>query len=276
MDMRQEQKEINSEIVGLIPMAGQGTRISPLPCSKELYPIGYRTVNDTVGLRPKVAAEFLLEKMKLAGVVEVFVVLRKGKWDIPEYFGNGSNWGMHVAYLMMGLPYGPPYSMNEAYPFVRDKTVVFGFADILFNPDNAFIQLINRQKQTNADVLLGLIHASNPHQMDMVEVDAQGRIRSMVLKPLQTGLCYSWICAVWTATFTRFMHEFLVADLKRGQNQAANVSIDAKGDLPMGAVVQAAIQEGLHVEGVIFPEGDYSDIGTPEGLMSAVKKFLVQ
>ena len=228
MSSEKKGKEARLEIVGVIPMAGQGTRISPLPCSKELYPIGFRSVGDETALRPKVAAEYLLEKMKLAGVEDVFVVLRKGKWDIPEYFGNGSNLEMHLAYLMMGLPYGPPYSMNEAYPFVRDKLVAFGFADILFTPDDAFIQLLNRQETSKADVLIGLLDAYNPDQMDMVEVDAQGRIRAMVLKPRQTDLRYAWICAVWTPTFTHFMHEFLVADLKKGPNRSANAKIDAR------------------------------------------------
>jgi hypothetical protein len=29
------------EVVGLVPAGGLGTRTSPLPCSKELYPIGF-------------------------------------------------------------------------------------------------------------------------------------------------------------------------------------------------------------------------------------------
>ncbi len=35
---RPERKE--SEVIGLIPAGGQSKRLSPLPCSKELYPIG--------------------------------------------------------------------------------------------------------------------------------------------------------------------------------------------------------------------------------------------
>ncbi len=36
---RPERKE--SEVIGLIPAGGQAKRLSPLPCSKELYPIGF-------------------------------------------------------------------------------------------------------------------------------------------------------------------------------------------------------------------------------------------
>ena len=42
-------------LVGLIPAAGKGTRLHPLPFSKELYPIGYLEVivDGEKKLRPK-------------------------------------------------------------------------------------------------------------------------------------------------------------------------------------------------------------------------------
>jgi glucose-1-phosphate thymidylyltransferase len=79
----------HSEIIGLIPAAGQATRIAPLPCSKELYPIGFRTVPGSDGLRPKAVSHYLLEKMQIAGVRKAYFILRQGKWDIPAYWGDG-------------------------------------------------------------------------------------------------------------------------------------------------------------------------------------------
>jgi hypothetical protein len=48
-----------------------------------------------------------------------------------------------------------------------------------------------------------------------------------------------------------------------------NRRIDPQGDLPFGAVLRAAVQAKLKVEGVIFPTGRYLDIGTPEALSAA-------
>ena len=42
------------QVVGLLPAGGQGTRIGPLPCSKELFPIGFRSHEEGQDLRPKV------------------------------------------------------------------------------------------------------------------------------------------------------------------------------------------------------------------------------
>ena len=89
----------STEVIGLIPAGGQASRIAPLPCSKELYPIGFQLTKEQ-GPRPKVVSQYLLEKMSLAGISKAYLVLRPGKWDIPAYFGDGSRLNMHLAYLL--------------------------------------------------------------------------------------------------------------------------------------------------------------------------------
>ena len=259
-----------ADVVGLIPMAGQAKRISPLPCSKEIYPI---SVDPTLR-RPKVAAEFLLEKMRVAGITSAFLIIRKGKWDIPEYFGDGSLWGMNFAYVQMGLPYGPPYSMDQAYSFVSQRRVAFGFPDILFQPDDAFVRLLDRQAETDADVVLGLIHPAVTSEWDMVSVDSTGCVRDLVLKPKQTELTLGWLCAVWTPAFTTFQHTFLASDEARRMTLASTANrLDPQGDLPVGAVLQAAVRSGLRVNSVAFENSRYIDVGTVAGLTAALRMY---
>jgi hypothetical protein len=45
-----------------------------------------------------------------------------------------------------------------------------------------------------------------------------------------------------------------------------NGNIDPQGDVPVGAILRAAVKTNLKVEGVMFPSGRYIDIGTPEAL----------
>jgi len=262
-------KETSREVVGLIPAAGQATRIAPLPCSKELYPIGFRSIGSDQSIHPKVVCHYLLEKMKLAGVNRVFIVLRSGKWDIPAYFGDGKSLELNLAYLMMGLPFGPPYTLDQAYLFVEKNIVAFGFPDILFQPDDVFVQLLDRQGSTEADVVLGLFSAHDPAQMDMVDICDNGQIREMFLKPLKTDLRYAWVCAVWTPMFTQFMHEYLDSMFKTPQSHDVSTNRPIQTELSVGAVIQVAIQQGLRVDGVPFTAGTYLDIGTPEGLQKA-------
>ena len=111
------------EVIGLIPAAGKANRLAPLPCSKEMFPIGFGTTKENHNLIPKVVCHYLLEKMRLAGITNAYIVIREGKWDIPAYFGDGSILGLNLAYLMMGLPFGVPYTIDQVYPFVQDAII---------------------------------------------------------------------------------------------------------------------------------------------------------
>ncbi len=261
----------HQEVIGLLPAGGQATRIAPLPCSKELYPIGFRRADKDTTLRPKVVCHYLLEKMRLADVTKAYIILRKGKWDIPAYFGDGKMLGMHTAYLMMDLPFGVPYTLDQAYPFVQDAIVALGFPDIIFQPDDAFVQLITRQAESNADIVLGLFPTDQPQKWDMVHLDQDGRIQQIIIKPPQTHLRYTWAIAIWTPVFTRFMHEY-VAGLQglKKCDSAENNSSEPR-ELFVGDVIQAAIQNDMHIDTVVFPDGSCLDIGTPEDMIKATE-----
>jgi glucose-1-phosphate thymidylyltransferase len=252
------------EVIGLIPAGGQAKRISPLPCSKEMYPIGFWHGSDQTRRGPKVVCSYLLEKMRLAGIIRAFIVLRQGKWDIPAYFQDGRMFEMHLAYLMLGAPYGVPYTVEQAYSFVQNKQIAFGFPDILFQPDNAFAQLLSRQERSQADVILGLFPTDQPHKVDMVDVDPDGRIQQLIIRPVQSPLRYTWGIAVWGPHFTGFMHEYLLNRKVPGP---------ADPELCMGDVFEAAIRNGMRVEGLAVSKEPYVDIGTPEDLIGAVRRL---
>jgi glucose-1-phosphate thymidylyltransferase len=209
--------------------------------------------------------------MRLAGISKAYIVLRQGKWDIPAYLGDGAILDLHLAYLMMRLPFGVPYTIDQAYPFVQDALVLFGFPDILFRPDDAFVQLLARQAGTGADVVLGIFPTGQPQTCDMVDLDEDGRVRRIVIKPRQTHLRYAWIIAVWTPAFTQFLHDYLVALQETNHQDEMERDMPPRRELFVGDVIQAAIEEGLHVEKVLFPHGRFLDIGLPDDLVRAVR-----
>ena len=262
------------DVVGLVPAAGRGKRIAPLPCSKELYPIGFRP--DARGdLRPEVASSHLLEKFRRAGIMRAYVILRDGKWDIPAYFGDGRAAGLNLAYVVIEGSIGPPDTLDRAYPFVASQTVAFGFPDILFGPDDVFERLLGHLHRTDADIVLGCYPAHDVRQLDMLDIDDHGRIRSIDLKPQTSALRFSWICAVWSASFSQFMHDYVGRErASTGGEAPAYHGIDPQGDLPVGAVIRAAIEKGLRVHGVTFPDETFIDIGTPENLAQALRQRL--
>jgi glucose-1-phosphate thymidylyltransferase len=254
------------EVIGLLPAGGHGTRIAPIPCSKEIFPIGFHPPESRMGTRPKAAAHYLAEKMRMAGAQKAFFILRSGKWDIAEYFRDGSIVGLPLGYLMMDLPYGVPFTLDQARLFVDDATILFGFPDILFQPDDAFVRLLERQAQSDADLVAGLFPAHQPQKMDMVGLDPDGRMVRITIKPFRTNLRYTWIIAVWSGRFTHFMHEFVAQHRKMLQKELE------PAEIYLGEVIQAAIDERLAIENVIFDDGSYIDIGSPEDLAAAVRR----
>lgn len=248
-----------SGTIGLVPAAGFARRVSPLPCSKEIYParIGFGNTSES---QPKPAGQYLLEILRDGGITKAYVVLRDGKWDIPSYFGDGQMVDMHLGYLVTGASAGVPFTLDAAYPFVRDQPVVMGFPDVILTGEDLVQRLVARLRETAADVVLGLWGARTPRKADMVDRRENGTVREIVIKPSETSLTYTWMMAAWTPAFTHFMHEHLADEVS---------GMPGDGELFIGQVIGRAIDRGLLVDSVVYEEGDYLDIGTPDCLAAA-------
>ena len=232
-----------------------------MPFSKELYPLGFKAVGSA-----KVVSEYLLELMQEAGAEQVYFILRKGKWDILGYFGDGSNYSIDFAYLLMNRPYGTPFSVDQAYGFVKDKTIVFGLPDILFEPANVFSHLLENKRETDASIVLGSFEVEHPQKWDMIETDEMGNVKTILPKPEKSDLTMAWCVAVWSPAFTEFMHQYL-------QQVEDQFIAGERKESSMGAVIKAAIDNGMIVQSVCFSGGSCLDIGTPEDLKEAIKRL---
>ena len=247
-------------LLGLIPAAGRAERLGPLPCSKELLPIGFRETPR--GPAPKVAGHYLLERFRAAGVRRIFMVLHESKQDVPRYFGTGEIADVALAYLSIPGSRSVPETLDRAFPFVEDAIVALGFPDVLFEPKDAYTPLIQRQAATGADLVLGLFPTERHRTTDMVELDAEGQVTRVEVRPETTALRFNWLIAVWSPVFTRFLHEAV---------RKAPEAPEDNSEFQIGAVVRSAVEAGLRVEGVEFPEGSYRDIGTPAELAAAIR-----
>jgi len=257
------------EVIGLIPAGGTAERLSPLPCSKELYPIGFRSI-DGKRISPKVVSHYLLERMRQAGISKSFIIIRNGKWDILSYWGNGAMLNMNLAYLTVIGNSGVPFTLDAAYPFIKDAYVAFGFPDILFRPGNVYKRLLTRMGKTSADVVLGLFHVPKAGFWDLVELDNRGGIKNILVKPGDCGLKYTWINAVWSPRFSHFMHKFVADKLSEFKKVDIGAHNNSMSEIYISAVIQEALQQGFTIEGVICPDGKCLDIGTPADLARVV------
>lgn len=271
--MKNSNTRSRENVVGLIPAAGYSMRLGLIPCSKEIYPIGYHRIEGTREIRPKAVCEYLIESMQSAGVQQIYVVLRKGKWDIPGYLSDGSQFNVDLAYCVMEASAGPVFSLNHAYSFVKDATVAFGFPDIIFKTHDAFQQLLDRRRRTRADVVLGLFPTEETAQDDRIIIDRAGKVRAIAFGKSGPNYPHTWSIAVWGPTFTGFMHEYVASMRKRADGSVRRKPGVVTAEHTVGHVMAAAFHRGLRMDGIVFANGSWIDIGTPSGMMKALKCY---
>lgn len=264
-----------TEIVAVIPAAGTAARLAPLPFSKELIPIGFRTPGQDNKQRTKVVSHCLLGMLNQAGIKKAYIVLQSKKLDIPAYFGSGQTVDMDLAYLFVDSSTAVPYTLDRAYSFVQNNLVALGFPDVVLHPEDSFEHLLAKQRQTEADIVLGLYPTDQPHKMDVIDFDDKGCLRRILPKPsalTNKEMNYAWLTAIWTPVFSRYLHVSVLEHKKKYVDVSLESDKKNKQELFLGDVFQAAIEDKLNIETVLFPDGNCLDIGTPEDLAKVVGK----
>jgi glucose-1-phosphate thymidylyltransferase len=255
------------EIWGLIPAAGKATRLRRDPQghlrkgpSKEILslpPAG----SAPAGAAPRLACQDLLDNFRLAGVARALVLLRQGKWDIPKRLGDGSEFGVDLAYRVLAETRGVPFTLAAAAPFLGDRNVALGFPDLLVQPRDLLARLVRHREQNQSELALALVPCSRPQSSDLVELSPRGTVRRIEIKPESTTLKWTWAFALWTPRFTRFLQKWTAGFNPRSRRLGREPHA---GDLFIGA-----LGEGFEIDALPEPSGRVLDIGTPETLAAA-------
>jgi glucose-1-phosphate thymidylyltransferase len=167
-----------SKVAGVVAAAGYATRLQPLPCSKEILPIGGRPVMDHV-----------IERMRLAGCTDIRVVTRPDKTDVIAHaeeigasvvLGHPSTPGESFAKGMDGLP--------------SDAIVLIGWPDTLWEPEDGYVPLL-RAVEEGREIVLGLFQTPDLQRSDVLSFDGAGRITGIHIKPTNPPSGWIWGCA---------------------------------------------------------------------------------
>jgi glucose-1-phosphate thymidylyltransferase len=166
---------------------------------------------------------------------------------------------MRIAYTVLEHSPHVPYTVASALPWARGRIVALGFPDILFRPEDAFASVLERLRSSDAELVLGLFPTERSEKADMVELDAAGRPRRLVIKQPGTALRYTWSMAVWRPAFSTWLAQWVE-------------HAPAGREVHFGEAIQAAIDAGRAVAAHVFEDGDYLDVGTPEDLERAQRR----
>lgn len=251
-----------TEPIALIPAAGHATRLRHTPCSKEVLPV-FVNSNEHETNPIHVVSECLVRQYKASGIDQILMISRKGKWDIPSYFGSGSDSGLSIFYTFVDETPNVPVSLNAGYPMFRDRNVALGFPDILTTSIAPYSPLLEMINSDDADIALGLYRAGKPSKVDMVSLSENSNVKLIEIKPAETDLTLTWLHAAWNPAFSEFMYH----QTKRPQS----VTGKDGNELYIGNLFQLAIEKGLRVKGVHFEGERYLDTGTPEDYCTALE-----
>jgi NDP-sugar pyrophosphorylase family protein len=165
-------------IVGVIPAAGYATRLQPLHCSKEVYPIGGRPVMD-----------YLIERMHRAGCSELRVVTRPEKRDVAERALH------HGASVVDAHPGSPAASIVAGIErLAGNDLVLFGYPDSIWEPVEGFLPLVERV-EGGSEVALGLFRTGQVDLPDVATVSASGLVTSIEVGSDEPPPQLMWGCA---------------------------------------------------------------------------------
>ncbi len=234
---------------GIVPAAGQGTRIQPLAFSKELLPVGSRV--DAEGIeRPRAVSEFLVERMVLGGATRILFVISPLKSDILRYYG-GCYGAASVAYAVQERAAGLCDAIFRAVPFVRaDEPVIVGLPDTVWFPADA----LRRLPDDRLSFLL--FPVSRPDLFDAVDTDAGGRVREVQVKRPDPSTRWVWGAFKMPGATLHALHALWEARDRR--------------DEYIGTLVNAWIDRGGAAWGVRGGES-YVDVGTLNGYREATQ-----
>jgi mannose-1-phosphate guanylyltransferase/phosphomannomutase len=155
----------------VVMAGGEGSRLRPLTVTrpKPMVPITGRPV-----------MEHILNLLKAHGITDVVVTVQYMASAIEDYFGDGSQFGMHIAYSREEVPLGTAGSVKNAEHLLTEPFLVIS-GDALTDFNLSDIIKFHRDHQALAT--LTLAHVANPLEYGVIITDESGHIRQFLEKP---------------------------------------------------------------------------------------------
>lgn len=233
---------------GIIPAAGNGTRIQPLAFSKELLPVGQR--DDDGVERPKAVSEYLIERLIAGGADKICVVISPGKYDILQYYGARVG-SADIAYVVQPHAAGLCDAIFRALPLIHpDEAVVVGLPDTVWFPSDALARLPD-------DRLAFLLFPSDrPELFDAVTLTAGDRVQQIQVKSSAPRSNWIWGAFRMPGHVFHSLHELWQSR--------------ERTDEYIGTLVNAWLDRGGIAAGIRAGER-YVDVGTLNGYREAIR-----
>lgn len=152
---------------------GQGTRLRPLTL---------HTPKPIVPIFDRPFLEYQIDLLRqVPEIDEIVLSLNYQPKRIEEVFGDGSDLGIDLKYVVEPHPLGTGGAIKFAAGDVLDEPIVVFNGDVLTSIDVAAVLALHRERRAKATIVLTPV--DNPAAYGLVETDADGNIRAFLEKP---------------------------------------------------------------------------------------------
>jgi mannose-1-phosphate guanylyltransferase len=151
---------------------GKGTRLRPLTI---------HTPKPIVPIFERAFLHYQLDLLKrVPDIDEVILSLNYQPRRIEEMFGDGSDAGLAIRYVVEPAPLGTAGAVRYAGEAIRESVVVFN-GDVLTDVDLPAVIALHRARGAKATIVLTPVE--NPSAYGLVETEPDGTIRRFLEKP---------------------------------------------------------------------------------------------
>jgi mannose-1-phosphate guanylyltransferase len=143
----------------VIIAGGKGTRLAPLT---------HRSPKPMLPLLDRPFLTWMVDRCREAGVTDILMNVQYQAAQIQDYFGDGSQFGVQVRYVLESTPLDTAGAMKLAEPYYTGEPLIVFNADILTDLD--LKALIKTHLDTQADATLTLTRVEDPTAFGLVEL----------------------------------------------------------------------------------------------------------
>jgi glucose-1-phosphate thymidylyltransferase len=249
-------------VKGLILSGGAGTRLRPIThtSAKQLVPVANKPI-----------LFYGIEDMAEAGIKEIGIITGETGPDVVEAVGDGSRWGVDIAYIPQTEPLGLAHCVLIAQDFLGDDDFVMYLGDNMLQQGLAgFIERFEADRRESdtptldghlepPDAQILLCAVPDPHRFGVAAVDAEGHVTRLIEKPADPP---SNLALVGVYLFTPAIHEAVRA-----------IEPSERGELEITDAIQWLIDNGRRVRHDLL-EGWWLDTGKKDPLLESNRRVL--
>ncbi len=157
---------------GLILSGGKGTR---------LYPLTYTRAKQLIPVANKPVLWRVIEMIRDAGIEDIGIVIGDTGPEIQESVGDGSRWGVKVAYIPQDAPLGLAHAVKISQDFLGDDRFVMFLGDNVIQ--GGISSLIRQFAESDWNSQIVLKEVAEPSHFGVAELDGKGQIKQLIEKP---------------------------------------------------------------------------------------------